>query len=150
VKRKTLVFALLFGMAASAAKAGSPRDFRRQQADQWYRCIRTLMDMRAIQTAIEAYGVDHPAYPKAKTIEELRELVQPSYIANTPMKDAWGTPFRYLVSPDGKTYRLVSAGSDGTFAEASWAVPAFLSDSEADAVLTSEGWATYREWVIQE
>jgi hypothetical protein len=112
--------------------------------------VQTLLDMRALQTAIEACGVDHSTYPMARTLEELRALVQPTYIATTPMKDAWGTPFRYLVSADGKSYRLVSAGSDRAFTEDSWKIPAFLSDSEADAVLTSDGWGTYREWVIQE
>jgi TonB family protein len=34
--------------------------------------------------------------------------------------DAWGTPMRIVVNPDGK-YRIVSAGSDKVFNEASWA-----------------------------
>ena len=77
-------------------------------------------------------------------------MVQPTYIARTPMADGWGTPLRYVVSPDGQHYWLVSAGSDRAFDEKSWAIPAFLSDSRFDAVLTSEGWQTDREWVIQE
>lgn len=32
-----------------------------------------------------------------------------------PMLDAWKTPIRYEHLDDGKTYRLVSAGSDGVF-----------------------------------
>ena len=145
-----LVLSLLLGTAAASANAGELRDTRRKLADHWYQCIQTLSSMRGIQTAVEAYAVDHHAYPMAKTMDELRALVQPNYIANTPMTDAWGTPFRYVVSADGQTYRLVSAGSDKAFEEKSWSSPLFLSDSEGDAVLTSEGWGTYREWVIQE
>jgi TonB family protein len=33
--------------------------------------------------------------------------------------DAWGTPLRITVAPDGR-YRIVSAGSDKVFNEASW------------------------------
>jgi Type II secretion system (T2SS), protein G len=150
MKRQILVAGVSLLLVAAVGRSGSPRDYRRQLADRWSQCVQTLLDMRAIQTAIEAYGVDHPTYPIAKTMEELRALVQPTYIASMPMKDAWGTPFRYLVSPDGKSYQLVSAGSDRAFTEESWKIPAFLSDSEADAVLTSGGWGTYREWVIQE
>ncbi len=145
-----LVGILLLGAVVPAADAGEPREYKRKLADHWYQCIQTLESMRALQTAVAAYGVDHPTYPMAKTMEELRSLVQPNYIANTPMTDAWGTPFRYLVSADGHGYRLVSAGSDKVFEEKSWSSPLFLSDSEGDAVLTSEGWGTYREWVIQE
>lgn len=149
MKRQLSIGLLLF-FCVAVCQAGSPRDYRRKQADQWYQCVQTLLDMRALQTAIEAYGIDHPTYPIAKSMEELRALVQPTYISKTPMKDAWGTPFRYVVSQDGKSYKLVSAGSDRAFAEESWKLPSFLSDSEADAVLTSEGWGSYREWVIQE
>ena len=150
MKRRILVAGCSLLFVAAIARPGSPRDYRRHLADQWYQCVQTLLDMRALQTAIEAYGVDHPTYPMAKTMEELRALVQPTYIATTPIKDAWGTAFRYIVSPDGKSYKLVSAGSDRAFTDESWKIPAFLSDSEADAVLTSDGWGTYREWVIQE
>jgi hypothetical protein len=66
------------------------------------------------------------------------------------MADEWGTPLRYVASPDGQHYWLVSAGSDRVFEEKSWASPAFLSDSRNDAVLTSGGWDSDREWVIQE
>jgi hypothetical protein len=133
-----------------AALDGAPRDDRRKLVDHWAQCIETLEAMRAVQTAVEAYAVDHPAYPAAATMEELRALVQPTYIGATPMTDAWGTPLRYVVSADGKRYVLVSAGSDRRFDQATWATPVFLSESARDAVLTSEGWASYREWVIQE
>ena len=143
---------LVVGMlTARYLRAGDPpSSCPRRLADHVFQCNPTLMDMRAIQTAIEAYAVDHATYPMAKTMAELRDLVQPIYVARTPMTDAWDTEFRYIVSADGKSYRLVSAGSDRVFDESSWGRPGFLSDSKEDTVLSSEGGAGSRGWVIQE
>ena len=150
MKCKALILVGTFLVSSLAASAGAPRGNQRKLVDQWFRCLHTLQEMRAIQTAIEAYGVDHPTFPIAKTMEELRALVQPGYIATSPMTDDWGTPLRYVVSPNGASYRLISAGSDQVFEDKTWSLAAFLSDSSSDAVLTSEGWAADREWVIQE
>lgn len=149
MKGKAFASVLLFGLLSLPAVAGSVRGKERKLVDHFWPCHDTWTDMLAVQTAIEAYGVDHQSYPMATTMEELRSLVQPDYIADTPMKDAWGTEFRYAASPDGKKYWLVSAGSDRAFEERTWTTPAFLSDSARDAVRTSDGWAGYREWVIQ-
>lgn len=161
MKRKTFRTAVMLvltaasaGYAAHTAQAAGatdtvPRGAPRPQADQLWKCLDTWTDMLGLETAIEAYGIDHPEYPRARTMEELRALIQPTYIANTPMKDAWGTPFRYVASDDGSSYRIVSAGSDRVFEEATWATPAFLSSSARDAVMTSGGWESAREWVIQ-
>jgi hypothetical protein len=135
---------------ASLSAGDAPPSCPRKLADHVFQCNPTLMDMRAIQTAIEAWAVDHGVYPKAATMAELRDLVQPLYIARTPLTDAWGTEFRYVVSSDGQSDRLVSAGSDRVFDESSWSASGFLSDSKQDAVLSSEGAAGSREWVIQE
>jgi hypothetical protein len=149
MKSKAFLCVLLFASLAAVLSAASVRGRQRPPADQLWKCVDTWKDMLAIQTVIEAYYVDHNAYPKAQTMEELRPLVEPVYIAHTPLADAWGTPFRYVVSPDGQKYWLVSAGSDKTFEERTWTTPAFLSDSARDAVRTSGGWESYREWVIQ-
>jgi hypothetical protein len=151
---KTCLSILLLVMgtlgAPQQAAGDPPPSCQRRIADHPFQCSPTLMDMRAIQTTIEAYAIDHATYPMAKTMSELRDLVQPTYIATTPMTDAWGTEFRYVVSADGSSYRLVSAGSDRVFDEESWSAPGFLSDSKQDTVLSSDGAAGSREWVIQE
>ena len=110
--KKVFVLAsiLLAGIAARPATSGEPREHRRKLADHAYLCIQSLESMRAVQTAIDAYAVDHSTYPRVNTMEELRSMVQPAYIARTPMADGWGTPLRYVVSPDGQHYWLVSAG----------------------------------------
>lgn len=150
MKVKPILAGLLVLLSAHGSAEGAPaRGKPRHPVDHFWPCHDTWVAMLGVQTAIEAYGVDHPTYPMANTMEELRALIQPAYIAETPMKDAWGTEFRYVVSPDGKKYWLVSAGSDRAFEERTWATPAFLSDSARDAVRTSAGWEGYREWVLQ-
>ena len=148
-----LVIAILLAGAsrvpAAGATAATPRGKPRPHVDQLWKCVQTWKDMLALQTVIEAYWVDYKTYPKVQSIEELQKLTEPVYIAHTPLADAWGTPYRYVVSADGQKYWLISAGSDKVFEERTWTTPAFLSDSARDAVRTSGGWESYREWVIQ-
>jgi hypothetical protein len=77
--------------------------------------MRTMADMRALATAIEARATDTNEYPDTTDMESLRKLVEPTYIKHMPEKDAWGHPFVYVGTPDRQQYRIVSAGADGTF-----------------------------------
>jgi protein TonB len=61
----------------------------------------------------------------AGTHVSTNKTAPPSELAN----DAWGTPLRVTISEDG-TYRIVSAGADRTFDEASWATPATADFNE--------------------
>ncbi len=131
----------------SSARAAEPSS--RTVVDDVGRAFRTLMDMRAIQTVVEAYAIDYRKYPAASTLSELRPLVEPVYIHTLPLTDAWGTAYRYLPSQDGQSYRLISAGSDRVFDEESWKHPGLLTSSKEDGVLTSIGPAADREWIIQ-
>ena len=74
---------------------------------------RTREDLRALSAAAEAYFSDHRAYPKAKTMEELKAQLSPQYLKTVPMTDAWGTPYAYRSA--GGHYRFVSAGPDRKF-----------------------------------
>lgn len=108
-----------------AAAAYVPTDAERAR---W-----TYMDMRSIQTAIEAYATDHNRYPDVKDINALLPLVQPIYIMALPAHDAWGNAYR--IEATEKSYRIISAGSDGTFDESSWSAPAKNLPFTADAVI---------------
>ena len=77
------------------------------------RARRTMADMRAIATALEAHAVDQSKYPVAQSIDALAALLVPTYMKSCPVRDGWETPFRYY--SDGNDYRLVSAGSDRQF-----------------------------------
>ena len=87
-----------------------------------------------LQTAVEAYAIDKRHYPVAQSITELKSLVQPTYIVTTPLTDNWDTGFRYVLSADGKSYQIVSAGSDKVFDDSSWESPGLLESSKEDAV----------------
>ena len=76
---------------------------------------RTMADLRTVATATEAYATDANKYPDVKSYDELRPILSPTYIRTLPEKDAWGTPFMYVVSADGQHYRFVSAGADKRF-----------------------------------
>ena len=76
---------------------------------------RTLADLRALATAVEAFAVDSNVYPGptdgVRTIEAIAPQLESIYIRTVPRLDAWGRPF--LVWSDGTSYVLVSAGEDG-------------------------------------
>ena len=139
---------VLVAFAAPSSLAVSPRQCKRQRVDSSLQCTETLIAMRSLQTAVEAYAIVNHRYPAATSMAALRDLVQPTFIQKTPLTDAWGTEFRYLPTPDGKGYRIVSAGSDKAFEEASWSVDGLLESSKEDAVLSSQ--PADREWTIQE
>jgi hypothetical protein len=78
---------------------------------------RTLADIRSLATALEARATDENSYPSVKTLAEVEKLVSPTYIRVMPRVDAWGHELFY--TGGGDHYRLVSAGPDGKFSEAS-------------------------------
>jgi hypothetical protein len=104
----------------------------------------TMSDMMSWRTAVEAYAVDNHAYPDVKTIEALRDAVQPRYIIHAPMVDAWGNPYRY--ERNGSGFRLVSAGADGNFDSTTWASGSRQLPFDADAVVSNEGRWMFRSW----
>lgn len=76
---------------------------------------RVLADFRTLAAAVEAFAGDNQNYPKATTINELRDQIEPTYVRGLHTKDPWGTEYRYTLSADGKHYRIVCAGSDAKF-----------------------------------
>lgn len=82
---------------------------------------RTMADMRSVAVVVEGYAVDNGHYPAAATLEELALLVQPKYTTSLRKVDAWQHTLRYACWQSGQgtngcdTYRLVSAGQDGSF-----------------------------------
>ncbi|HEX7190580.1 MAG TPA: DUF2059 domain-containing protein [Thermoanaerobaculia bacterium] len=81
----------------------------REERHPW---VRTMRDIRILATAVEAYETDTDKYPQES---ELKKVLVPTYIKELPEKDGWGNAYSYTVSPDGKHYRIASAGSDGVF-----------------------------------
>src|SRR5436305_9644491 len=80
---------------------------------------RTIADMRAVGTAVEAYKADNNAYPNASSIEALDPLISPKYMNKLPGRDGWGHPLMYFCykQEEGRCagYVLGSGGKDGMF-----------------------------------
>ncbi|HLP47770.1 MAG TPA: type II secretion system protein GspG [Candidatus Kapabacteria bacterium] len=77
----------------------------------------TMADMEAISMAIDAYIADHKVAPQGETLADIQAILQPKYIKELPLKDAWGNDYRYTHGAAAKKaeYAIGSAGKDGVF-----------------------------------
>jgi len=86
---------------------------------------RTMADMRALATAVEAYAVDNNKYPTAACVAGIYttdtdnalaatslSVLAPTYIATPPRVDGWSNPFNYASDAVGNNYRIRSFGRD--------------------------------------
>jgi general secretion pathway protein G len=86
---------------------------------------RTMSDMRALATAIEAYAVDNNNYPAAScnpglfTTGSENSLatnsftnLTPTYIAQPPKTDGWGRFMAYALGTGSNNYLIRSNGRD--------------------------------------
>ena len=88
---------------------------------------RTMSDMRALATAVEAYAVDNNNYPTAAcnagiftsgtenvlTTSSFTNLT-PTYIAQPPKTDGWGKFMYYALGAASNDYRIRSYGRDNS------------------------------------
>ena len=87
---------------------------------------RTMSDMRALATAVEAYAVDNNTYPAATcnaglftggTYNTLSTgsftNLTPTYIAQPPKTDGWGRYMAYALGNSSNDYSIRSTGRDG-------------------------------------
>ena len=89
---------------------------------------RTMSDMRALATAIEAYALDESAYPAAACASGIYTSasltlstnsftnLSPTYIATPPRIDGWGEFLRYGSNPPNDAYAIASGGRNKSFA----------------------------------
>ena len=83
---------------------------------------RSMSDMRALATAIEAYAVDNNQYPPAACASGIFTAattavtdtsftrLTPTYIAQPPKQDGWGEFFLYGSDTPGNNYAIRSTG----------------------------------------
>ena len=84
---------------------------------------RSMSDMRAMATAVEAYAVDNNLYPTAActgsaftggTYNQLTTAsftkLTPTYIGTVPINDGWSFGFFYAVAATGNDYAIRSDG----------------------------------------
>jgi hypothetical protein len=75
----------------------------------------TMADMKAIAVAIERYILEKRVAPQGNSIAEIRVQLEPEYIKQLPIKDAWGNDFAYSIGKSKTEYYLGSGGRDGLF-----------------------------------
>jgi type II secretion system protein G len=76
---------------------------------------RTMADMRAIGTAVEAFAVDNNKYPdSASSVTVITDDVEPIYIKKVPTADGWQQAFDYVSSPPtaAQSYSIQSWGKN--------------------------------------
>jgi Type II secretion system (T2SS), protein G len=104
----------------------------------------TMMDMRAVGTAVEAYNVDNNQFPEAADMEALAKLVQPTYIKTFPIRDQWNHRFEYRVWEDPEHgegmqhYSIISLSSDGLSDRSDYKIKR-VSTNLGDDLVFSEG-----------
>lgn len=75
---------------------------------------RTMADMRAVGTAVEAYAVDNNLYPSGgSNVSAITTYVEPKYIKKVPQQDAWDNPLSYV--SDNQSYTIRSGGKNTSF-----------------------------------
>ncbi|TKJ33169.1 hypothetical protein CEE39_04380 [bacterium (candidate division B38) B3_B38] len=74
---------------------------------------RTMADMRSIGESMEIYQIDWNFYPKDSDTEGIR-LLNPDYMRNPPINDAWNNPYEYTPYANDQEYSIISNGRDAT------------------------------------
>ena len=113
---------------------------------------RTMSDMRALATAVEAYAVDNNVYPAATcnaglfttagtqlTTASFTNLT-PTYIAQPPKTDGWSNFFIYGNSAGFNDYMIRSYGRDN----AAGAIVCGTTTNFNDDIIYSNG--TFIQW----
>lgn len=72
---------------------------------------RTMGDIRAVASALEAYTIDNSHYPSASDISTVRGLLEPQYIRHMPLTDGWSHTL--LANSATAGYTVASEGKDG-------------------------------------
>ncbi len=113
---------------------------------------RTMADMRALATAVEAYHVDNSMFPTASCVgglytslgsalaESSFTNLTPTYIAQPPLRDGWGRFLVYSVDGGLARYNIRSQGRDGS----SGSLVCGTTTDFNDDILYSNG--TFLQW----
>ncbi len=78
------------------------------------------MDMRELGVIIDSYKDERDLFPVCPSEKDLSEIeadgFDEAYYADWgyegDFKDYWGTPLKYVSTPDGKEFKLISYGAD--------------------------------------
>jgi len=102
---------------------------------------RSMADMRAIATALEAYSVDFNFYPRVAIAgaigTNLDVYLTPTFIKRLPVNDGWNQEFQMINDVSGVSYTIFSQakGGAGTIAN----TPVGATTDFANAIIFSNG-----------
>jgi len=103
---------------------------------------RSMADMRAIATALEAYSVDFNFYPRVPIASgpmgtQLDAYLTPTFIKRLPINDGWNQEFQIINDGAGTSYTIFSQakGGAGTIAN----TPVGATTDFANAIIFSNG-----------
>lgn len=75
---------------------------------------RSMMDLRSIAEATEAYHVDKGQYPTGIALwSDMLVHISPFFIKDPPDADGWSRTWTVATDAPGTSYTLVSLGKDG-------------------------------------
>ena len=92
-------------------------------ASQKAKQAKAMAELRAVGAACEKFKGDAGVFPDTGhnegsyyttgSILQLKPLLEPTYMAEVPVKDPWGGTYSYGVSADNSEFILICDGSDG-------------------------------------
>jgi hypothetical protein len=77
----------------------------------------TVKKLVEISNSLKKYSVKNKKIPEAKTVLDLKSILQPLYIDKMPLVDGWDYQFHYHYEVNGEkqSYFIGSGGRDGHF-----------------------------------
>ena len=119
---------------------------------------RTMADMRAVAVAWEQRAADVNSYAAAAAgvtwpatvaggIDNLRPLLEPTYIRRAPETDAWGHKFATGVGCSNQCYAIESYGRDGIDETETQGSPIVTTRFDCDIIYSSGTFMKYPEGV---
>ncbi len=76
--------------------------------------MKTKTAFKGLITAISQYSIDTGERPETSDMDELCNILTPTYISVCSVNDGWGNRLKCNISSDDESYFL-SAGKDGVF-----------------------------------
>jgi general secretion pathway protein G len=87
---------------------------------------RTMSDLRAIGSAVEAYSIDNDNFPIAASVPAIKAVIDPIFVNAMPLVDGWSNAFQ--ANSTTTSYTLYSQGKDGTGTNCAVGITSLFND----------------------
>ena len=75
----------------------------------------TILRLRIVAAALEAYGIENNRYPAGDDAGSLASALVPTHVSRLPLRDGWDRALRFRIEEGD--YTLASGGADGDASE---------------------------------